>query len=116
MCGVPRWLALGDVEDQMKIPVGTHVRLTKHAVINEDTLYQPEYWLCGTLASPLELGDPIRVNRYLRAARDGETVPQRIPGQFTSSPIESFSGNLITTTNSQWKLEVLEPLPATHQP
>lgn len=93
----------------------THVKLAKVGQMNPGPLGE-RHWLLGHLTRDIKVGEPIRAERYLRAPFPGENHPVLFPGDFLSSPVESIDGTLVKTANSVWSVEVLEPLPITHQP
>jgi len=91
---------------------GSHVRLDKVSTKNLGVL-DDGYYLKGHLVNDIAVGHTVIVDRYERAARDGETKPQKITGLYVSSPVQSLSPTedplvtLVNTLNSQWKVTQL---------
>jgi len=78
------------------------VRLTKLGSFHEtDDALPTDYTLVGYLMGPVRVGNIIDVWRTMRNGVE-------IQGHFTSSAVVEIRGDIVSTQNSQWRIEVLE--------
>lgn len=78
------------------------VRLTKLGAFHEtEDALEDNYTLVGYLMGPIRVGQIIDVWRTMRNGVE-------IQGHFTSSAVVEIKGDLVSTQNSLWRVEVLE--------
>ncbi len=85
---------------------GQTVTVTKLSSMNPGDL--PDgYWAKGVLVSDITVGRPIHVARTERSRKTPSEPPRvETAGEFTSSPVESISGDRVKTANSVWHVRV----------